>query len=169
MRRFLFSFLSLLALAPLAAAQTYVTNQAAQKSAILAVVASSDNTNGGLNFNGGVRGNKTFVVPLGWKVELRFRNNGMAPHSVIVLKDGPLPSSITPALAAFSGAAGKNLTQGFGMGMSGTNANAPDDILRFTANKAGKYIIACGVPGHAMAGQYIGLEISNTAKEASFK
>ncbi len=116
MQRFLFSSVSLLTLAALtstAIAQTYVTNQVAQKTAILTVVAGSDNANGGLNLNGGVRGDKTFVVPLGWKVELRFRNNGVAPHSVIVLGGGSVPASITPALAAFPGSAGKNLAQGF--------------------------------------------------------
>lgn len=168
MRRFLlssFGLLALAAIAPVAMAQTYVTNQVAQKTAILTVVAGSDNTNGGLNFNGGARDSKTFVVPVGWKVELRFRNNGMVPHSVIVLKDGPLPASLTPSLAAFSGSAGKNLTQGFGK----SGDSAPQDILRFTASTAGKYTIACGVPGHAVTGQYIGLEVSSTAKEASFK
>lgn len=168
MRRFLFSSLSLVALAalaPAAFAQTYVTNQAAQKTAILTVVAGSDSANGGLNLNGGVRGNKTFVVPLGWKVELRFRNNGVAPHSVIVLGGGSVPASITPALAAFPGSAGKNLAQGFGK----TGGSAPQDTLRFTASKAGKYTVACGVPGHALSGQYIGLEVSGSAKEASFK
>ncbi|MDX2004170.1 MAG: sulfocyanin-like copper-binding protein [Meiothermus sp.] len=168
-RGFWLSSLSLLALAvaPVATAQTYVTNQAAQKTAVLTVVAASDNANGGLNFNGGVRGGKTFVIPLGWKVELRFRNNAMAPHSVMEINNGPIPSSLTPSLAAFPGAAGKNLTQGFGMNMGG--GSTPDDTLRFTASKAGKYIIACGVPGYALAGQYIGLEISASTKEASFR
>ncbi|WP_299428013.1 sulfocyanin-like copper-binding protein [uncultured Meiothermus sp.] len=168
-RGFWLSSLGLLALAaaPLATAQTYVANQAAQKTAVLTVVAGSDNANGGLNFNGGVRGSKTFVVPLGWKVELRFRNNAMAPHSVIVINSGPIPSGLTPGLAAFPGAAGRNLAQGFGMNMGG--GSAPDDTLRFTASKAGKYTIACGVPGHAVAGQYIGLEVSASATEASFR
>jgi len=39
--------------------------------------------------------------------------------------------------------------------------------LRFKADKAGKFLIACAVPGHAAAGMYLRLVVQPGASAAS--
>jgi uncharacterized cupredoxin-like copper-binding protein len=40
------------------------------------------------------------------------------------------------------------------------------DQSTFTADQAGWYWMLCGVPGHALAGEYIGLRVDPEAKTA---
>ena len=45
---------------------------------------------------------------------------------------------------------------------------APAEIVRFTANKAGTYRLACGVPGHALSGMWDTFIVSASAKTATY-
>jgi hypothetical protein len=146
----------------LAQTSKYVQNNAARKTATLRVIAGEGG--GGLNFNGVVRGAKGFVVPLGWTVELKFKNaDPNMPHSIIVVPQTPnIPVVFNPQMAAFKGAASKNVAQG-------VDDRAPEETLRFVADKAGKYLLVCGVPGHGTAGQWLGFEVSKSAKEAVYR
>ena len=60
---------------------------AAGKRMTMPLVAGWNPVNGALNFNGYHGGNVTVVVPAGWNVVLKFKNNdGMLPHSVVVTR-----------------------------------------------------------------------------------
>ena len=153
--------LSVLFICSSAFAQTYVTSDAKTKTATLIVNSSVGSAGGGLNFNGVQRGAKTFTVPAGWKVVVKFKNLGMMGHSAIVTKGKTPPNSITTKDAAFPKAYTPKLIEGLGM-------NAAADF-KFSAKTAGTYNIVCGVPGHNLGGQWLGLVVSSSAKAATYK
>jgi uncharacterized cupredoxin-like copper-binding protein len=144
-----------------ASAASFVTSNAASKTATITVDANQGTVNGGLNFNGAAKGAKSFTIPAGWNVVMQFKNMGAIPHSAIVVKGGTPPMSVTEKDAAFPGASTRMVMQGMGM-------NAADTV-KFKASKAGSYLIICGVPGHALGGQYLGLKVVAGAKAASYK
>jgi sulfocyanin len=111
--------------------------------------------NGGMNFNGGAKGDQTITVPVGWTVNMDFVNRDVSPHSAILLPD-QLPLPLEPGPSAIPGAYTINVTDG--LPVNGT------DRMSFTASKPGSYLIVCGVPGHGPAGMYIGFVVSRTAK-----
>jgi uncharacterized cupredoxin-like copper-binding protein len=43
------------------------------------------------------------------------------------------------------------------------------DRTTFTADQPGWYWLLCGVPGHAIQGEYLGLRVDPDAKTASLK
>ena len=56
----------------------------------LTVVASLSPANGGLNFNGYVKGEAAYHVPEGWTVQVTFRNlSTQSPHSAVVAPGRP--------------------------------------------------------------------------------
>lgn len=146
-----------------ASAQTsmYVQNSASAKTATLIVNAGQGGTNGGLNFNGADHGKKSFTVPAGWTVKLVFKNVGAMPHSALVAKGSTPPAVVNTKAAAFKGAYTSKLIEGLPGGSAA-------QTVTFKATTAGTYNIVCGVPGHNLGGQYLGLLVSKTAKVASY-
>src|SRR5229473_1663501 len=76
----------------------WLTFDATARTARFQLIAGLTGLNGALNFNGFRDGGLSFVVPLGWKTEIDFRNHdGMLPHSAEVIapraSDGPWPRS----------------------------------------------------------------------------
>jgi sulfocyanin SoxE-like protein len=106
-----------------------------------------------LNFNGYAQGRATLVVPANSKVVIHFLNKDSLPHSAAIIADGPIPTTVEPALPK---AATKDLTQG--LPRHGT------DEIRFTAPKSGSYRIASGMPGQARSGMWIRLRVDPRAK-----
>lgn len=120
------------------------------------LIAGLTGSNGALNFNGYTDGGLTLTIPTGWTVEMDFVNNdGMLPHSAIVVA-ATLPIPATPTDAAMSRAVTVRLSEGL--------PPLAKDTMRFTAAPAGDYFIVCGVPGHATAGMWIRLVVSDAAK-----
>lgn len=120
------------------------------------LIAGLTGLNGALNFNGYTDGGLTLTIPTGWTVEMDFVNNdGMLPHSAIVVA-ATLPIPATPSGAAMSRAVTVRLSEGL--------PPLGKDTMRFTAAPAGDYFIVCGVPGHATAGMWIRLRVSDFAK-----
>ena len=150
-----------LGLGSASAAGSYVSSNAATKTATLIVNASEGTVNGGLNFNGVVKAAKSFTVPAGWNVVLKFKNLGAMGHSAAVVKGTAPALSVTPKDVAFAGAATSKLNEGLG-----TNQG---QSVKFKAGKAGSYLIVCGAPGHGLAGQYLGLKVVAGAKTASYQ
>ncbi len=105
---------------------------------------------GAMSFNAAARGGETFVVPLGWTVEIRLRNGDAAPHSARVVSAMDTVPLTLPA-AFFRGAESTNPEVGLAYGRS--------QVFRFTADRVGSYLIACAVPGHAAAGMYVRLMV----------
>jgi hypothetical protein len=131
----------------------------ASKTASFQLVAGLTGLNGALNFNGFRDGGLTLSVPLGWTVELHFRNHdGMLPHSAEVIPEThPLPT--VPVAPAFARALTLRLEEGL--------ISERTDDVRFIADRGGSYLIFCGVPGHGAAGMWIRLEVSGSVRTPS--
>jgi sulfocyanin len=121
------------------------------------LVAAANGANGTMNFNGYGNGHMTVVVPLGWRVNVEFFNQGLAalPHSLVVMDEvKPLP--VENGVPAFPRALTTRLVPGLDAGQG--------DSFSFVANKVGRYLLFCGVTGHGVAGMWDYLEIVPEAK-----
>jgi Sulfocyanin (SoxE) domain len=121
------------------------------------VIAGLTGLNGALNFNGFRDGHLTLTVPRGWHVVLHFTNHdGMLPHSAEVISDvRPLPDGPVPA--AFDRAFTVRLGEGL--------PPQGEDDIRFVADKAGSFLIWCGVPGHGTQGMWIRFRVSSKIRQ----
>jgi sulfocyanin len=107
------------------------------------------------NFNGYTDGELTLAVPVGATVVIQFVNNDGTPHSAEVI-DGTQPIPNMGGDPAIPRAYTKAVTEGIAQG--GT------DVMRFIAQPAGDYRIACGVPGHGLSGMWIRFKVSVDAE-----
>lgn len=124
----------------------------------LTLVAAYNQNSSGFNFNGAAKGQMTVTVPLGDTVNVTFSNNAPLPHSAqIVAYSSNPPATAVPD--AFKNANSANPT-------TGSSKGAPQKFS-FVANKAGKYLIICAVPGHAAAGMWDTLVVAKGAKAAT--
>ncbi|HEX6057390.1 MAG TPA: sulfocyanin-like copper-binding protein [Gemmatimonadaceae bacterium] len=133
----------------------------ARRTVQLEVVAGYDGVNASLNFNGGAHGERAVVVPRDWYVEVRFRQGDEAlAHSALV---APL---VTPILVdapppAFPYAATSRASEGLIEG--GT------DGFAFVADRAGDFVLQCGVPGHAQSGMWIRFVVDSMAAAPRYR
>ena len=111
--------------------------------------------------NGHQRGELQLVVPLNWTVQWDWRSaDSTSPHSLVVMAEREkLPTE--GGRAAFTNAMTRMVTGGLAAGQG--------DRTTFTADQAGWYWLLCGVPGHAIAGEYLGLRVDPDATTASVK
>jgi hypothetical protein len=111
--------------------------------------------------NGHHNGALQIVVPLNWTVQWDWRSaDSTSPHSLVVMAEREkLPTE--GGRAAFTNAMTRMVTAGLKAGEG--------DRTTFTADQAGWYWLLCGVPGHAIAGEYLGLRVDPEAKTASVK
>ena len=139
----------------------FLSYDAGARTAILQVVGGYNGLNGALNFNGGAKGSQTVTVPLGWKVQASFVNrDGDLPHSAIVVREvNPIPLESPPP--AFPRAFTVKLEEGLQEGGA--------DDLSFVANKEGRFLIFCGVPGHGQGGMWIYLVVSPSASAPTYQ
>jgi sulfocyanin len=128
---------------------------AAGSTAAFSLVAAQTAANGEMNYNGTAKGGMMITVPIGATVKLTLSNNGSLPHSMEVIPfTTTLPATAT-STPAFPGALMKNAQAGITKGQTAT--------IQFTAAKAGKYLLICGFPGHALLGMYADFEVSPSA------
>lgn len=131
---------------------TWLVTDVPTKTVQFQLIAGYSGLNGAQNFNGFGDGALTLTVPLGWHVVLHFSNrDGMLPHSSEVIADGPVPAAPSTTSPAFSQAVTLKLQDGL--------TSTERDDMKFVADKAGAYLIVCGVPGHAAAGMWIRLTV----------
>jgi sulfocyanin len=127
----------------------------AAPAAQFSVVAGEGAANGGINFNGTSKGKLVITVPVGAQVRLTLANHGDLPHSLEII---PATSQL-PAQAAnppaFPGAETPDPVAGITKGKTA--------VARFTAAKAGTYLMICGFPGHAILGMYATFVVSPSA------
>jgi hypothetical protein len=111
--------------------------------------------------NGYRNGEAGIVVPVGWTVEWSWHNADTAsPHSLVVMvQREKLP--LEGGRPAFSNAVTRMVTDGL--------PPAQTDQSTFIADEAGWYWLMCGVPGHALAGEWIELRVDPEAKAPSVK
>jgi sulfocyanin len=138
----------------------FMSYNADAKTVQLKLVSALGSANGGMNFNGGARGDQTIIIPLGWTVKVAFENKDAIPHSAILIPD-TMPMPMAPDTPAIPGAYTRDVTGGIPTG--GT------DTMNFKAKPAGKYLMACGVPGHAPSGMYIKFVVSADAKVPAYQ
>jgi FtsP/CotA-like multicopper oxidase with cupredoxin domain len=114
-----------------------------------------------LNYNGATNGSHGIMVPLGWRIHVGVANRDSdLQHSAIVVRE-VLPPPIEPVDPAFSGAALPQLDEGLQEGETGT--------LDFVADRAGRFMIACGVAGHAQAGMWLQLTVLKDATVPAYR
>jgi hypothetical protein len=118
---------------------------AGKHTARLLLVAGYDGTNGGFNFDGYARGRLLVRVPRGWLVTVVCRNGGSGYHSCAVVHGAG------SATISFRGASSPHPGQGLAPGESAT--------FSFRASRVGVYRLACLVPGHEQARQYVVLDV----------
>lgn len=130
-----------------------------EKTVKVLIVATWSDDNYGMNFNGYSKGGAVYTIPKDWTVEVTYINPGPVPHSLIVIEKESV-KKIQMAEPYFKGAAVPKHIQGISYGKS---------TFTFAADEAGEYAFACGFPAHALAGHWIGLEISAEAKVPTLK
>jgi hypothetical protein len=129
------------------------------KTVKLTVVAVWTAENYGMNFNGFAKGNAIYTIPKGWTVEVTYVNPSPIPHSLIVIEKADTKKLQVPE-PYFKGAGVPDHIKGLSYGTH---------QFSFTADEAGEYALACGFPAHALNGHWIGLDISEEAKEPTLK
>lgn len=114
-----------------------------------------------VSFNGAQRGGRTLTVPHGWRVTLAFANRDpQLPHSVTIVDVAGLVPEQVPG-PVFPGAQTVRVEEGLLEGDA--------DEITFAADRVGRYLIACGVLGHAQRGQWITLDVSTTVARPSYR
>lgn len=101
--------------------------------------------------HGGVQ----LVVPLDWTVKWTWVNHdSILSHSLVVMAEREkLPAE--GGRPALENAMSRAVTTGLRPGQR--------DVTTFTADQAGWYWMLCGVPGHAIQGEWIGLKVDRAA------
>lgn len=116
-------------------------------------------SSGGLAFNGYQRGAMVVTVPAGWQIAVHFENVDTSAHSLAVLPSGTHTQMAPSSAPVFAGATTQNFTAGLAKGSQQT--------FTFEASKPGTYEFLCGVPGHAVTGQWDTLVVSASAEAPS--
>jgi uncharacterized cupredoxin-like copper-binding protein len=102
------------------------------------------------------QGGVQIVVPLGWTVRWHWSNaDSTATHSLVVMSEREkLPAE--GDRPAFDNAMSRSVLPGLAAGKT--------DETTFTADQVGWYWLLCGVPGHALGGEWIGLKVDADGK-----
>ncbi|MFL5562291.1 MAG: sulfocyanin-like copper-binding protein [Gemmatimonadaceae bacterium] len=133
----------------------FLTYDVRSRTVSLQLVSGYNGLNGSLNYNGATNGSHGLVVPAGWRVHIAVTNRDSdLQHSAIVVRK-VLPPPIEPSDPAFPGAALPRLDEGLQEDETGT--------LDFVVGHPGHFMIACGVPGHAQAGEWLELVVANAS------
>ena len=105
--------------------------------------------------NGLHHGAVQLVVPLRWTVQWTWVNRDSAQsHSLVVMAEREkLP--LEGGRPALENAVSRAVTTGLKPGQR--------DLTTFVAEEAGWYWMLCGVPGHAIRGEWIGLKVDRDA------
>jgi sulfocyanin SoxE-like protein len=145
------------AAAPDTSASTWLTVDSLGRTATLDFEITSGGTSGLIN--GYRAGEARIIVPLGWTVRWSWRNaDSGPPHSLVVMvQREKIP--LEGGRAAFSNAMTRMVTEGLSPGQT--------DQTNFVADEAGWFWMLCGVPGHALEGEWIELRVDPQAKTAS--
>ena len=111
--------------------------------------------------NGYRSGGATIVVPLGWTVKWNWSSaDSTAAHSLVVMvQREKIP--LEGGRSSFSNAMTRNVTEGLRPGVT--------DQSVFVAEEAGWYWMLCGVPSHAVDGEWLELRVDPEARTASVK
>jgi hypothetical protein len=129
-----------------------------KKLVTIPVIATYNDVNYGMNFNGHHRGGAVYTVPKGWKVTVKFENRSPVPHSAVIVEQF-MTRKPQVGEPFFDGAGTKDYLKGL----------VKKDEFSFVADETGKFAIACGFPAHAASGHWITLNIDREAEAPSLK
>jgi hypothetical protein len=137
----------------------WVTVDSAGKTVSLSLETQPGGPEGIATLNGRHHGDLQLVVPLGWTIKWTWINrDSTAAHSLVVMAEREkLPSE--GGRPALDNAMSRAVTTGLKPGQR--------DVTTFLADQAGWYWMLCGVPGHAIRGEWIGLKIDREAGTAT--
>ena len=109
--------------------------------------------------NGHRAGAARIVVPLNWTVKWNWHSaDSTAPHSLVVMvQREKIP--LEGGRASFSNAMTRMVSEGLRAGQT--------DQSTFVAEEAGWYWLMCGVPSHALNGEWLELRVDPEATTAS--
>ncbi len=131
----------------------FISLGAKPKTVKVLIIATYNDANHGMNFNGHFKGGAVYTIPTGWTVEVQFKNASPVPHSVVVVEEEKT-RKVQVGDPYWDGASSPDPTV----------AIAKDAQFSFVADEAGDYAFVCGFPTHCLAGHWLGLEISDEAK-----
>jgi hypothetical protein len=111
--------------------------------------------------NGSRDGGVQLIVPLRWTVTWDWRSaDSTGKHSLVVMVEREkLPTE--GGSPAFTNAMSRSVTTGLSAGQV--------DHTTFEADQPGWYWLLCGVPGHALVGEWIGLRVDPEATTVGVK
>lgn len=141
---------------PLAAQlPAWVTADTVERSVALAFEVRAEGPEGIATLNGHHHGDIQLVVPLGWTVRWTWSHQDSArTHSLVVMAEREkLPTE--GGRPALENAMTRAVLAGMKPGQR--------DVTTFPADQAGWYWMLCGVPGHAIRGEWIGLKVDREA------
>jgi sulfocyanin SoxE-like protein len=137
---------------------TWLTVDSASRTASLTLEVTAPPNSPSARINGYRNGEARIVVPVGWTVKWNWRNADTAsPHSLVVMvqrEKVPLEGG----RSSFSNAMTRMVTEGLPPGQT--------DQATFVAEEAGWYWLMCGMPGHALKGEWIELRLDPEATTA---
>jgi hypothetical protein len=136
----------------------WITIDSAQRTVTLSLETTAGAPGASALINGYRNGEDRLVVPLGLTVKWNWRNaDSTSRHSLVVMTQREkIP--LEGGRPAFSSAMSREVTTGLPAG--GT------DQTTFQADEAGWYWLLCGVPNHALGGEWIELRVDPEAKTA---
>lgn len=135
----------------------WVASDPAQRTVSLALTAAPVAGAPSAGINGYRDGGVQVVVPVGWTVKWTWVSaDSTQPHSLVVSPEREkLPEQA--GKPPFTNAMTRSPLAGLAAGQR--------DVTTFEADQAGWYWLYCGVPGHALKGEWIGLKVSPDARE----
>src|SRR4051794_40118637 len=141
--------------APADTSPSWLTADSAGRTATLNLVVMTPPGDSSALINGYRSGKARIIVPLGWTVRWNWRNADSVPHSLVVMvQREKLP--LEGGRPAFSNAMSRMVTAGLPPGAT--------DQTTFVADEAGWYWLMCGVPSHALKGEWLELRVDPEAK-----
>jgi len=137
----------------------WVAVDSAARRVVFTLVAEEGPEPGTGTLSGHRAGDIQLVVPQGWTVQWTWRNaDTTQAHSLIVMAEREkLPAE--GGQPAIDGALSRMVKPGLRPGQ--------DDYTTFIAEPGGWYWLLCGVPGHALKGEWIGLRVDPKAGTVS--
>ncbi|MEO8139128.1 MAG: sulfocyanin-like copper-binding protein [Gemmatimonadota bacterium] len=133
----------------------WITVDSAQQTVTLSLEALPGGPEGIATLNGNHHGGVQIVVPLNWTVKWIWVNRDSAQsHSLVVMVEREkLP--MEGGRPSLDNAVSRAVTAGLKVGQR--------DLTTFVADQAGWYWMLCGVPSHAIRGEWIGLKVDRDA------
>jgi Sulfocyanin (SoxE) domain len=133
---------------------------AAQKKAVLQVIAAATPKDSGFKFDGYDKGQANFVVPVGWTLTLEFSSKSSIPHDIAITKSLQIPLAPGHSPAIQRKSRSRDLRRSpTAVGEHGTVSQS------FSSDAPGQYYLVRGVLGHVPAGMWDRLTVSASAKE----